>query len=155
LPYRPGTWFTFPLERGGCAVGIVARKRPRGRILLTYMFGPRRATPPELSAVENLTLEDALTVMRVGDLRLLDGSWTILGHSPTWRPERWPMPVFMRRCAFDERVGSRIVYDADNPAVEVSEERVPYTDDGSPRDGLYGTLAAERWVDSLLDASRR
>jgi len=94
LPYKEGTWFAVPLRGGGYATGLVARHIPgEGKIVLAYFFGPKRQTIPSMEELEGLTPDMAIKVIRVGDLGLFEGSWPIVGDSPKWQRERWPMPA--------------------------------------------------------------
>ena len=90
LPYREGTWFGIPLRVEGFGVGLIARSTPSGKVILSYLFGPRRNSVPTLAEVEHLQPKDAVRVLRVGDLSLLTGSWPIIGQAPSWKRADWP-----------------------------------------------------------------
>ncbi len=150
LPYKEGTWFAIPLRQGGYAVGLVARHVPRvGRIILAYLFGPKRETIPSIEELENLTSDMAIKKAHVGDLHLIEGRWPIIGDSPNWRRERWPSPFFLRKEDLG-KVAWRVEYDDDNPNRVISERRVPYDSTEYEGDGLYGAGAAEIVVSRML-----
>jgi hypothetical protein len=71
INYREGDWFAVPLRDGDYAVGVVARVDGSGGVL-GYFFGPRRAEVPSLLEVENLDPDQALRVLRFGDLGLIE-----------------------------------------------------------------------------------
>src|SRR4051812_22786689 len=96
LNYTEGTWFAVPLDSGGFGVGVVARATKKGPVILVYLFGPKRDTVPSLSEVADLDPSAALKVIRIGDLHLINGKWPIIGRSPEWQRESWPMPMFTR-----------------------------------------------------------
>jgi hypothetical protein len=73
LPYREGTWFAVPLRTSGFAVGMVARATPTGKVILCYLFGPRRDRVPTLTEPGTLLPSDAVRVLRLGDLSLVRG----------------------------------------------------------------------------------
>ncbi|MGH9822314.1 MAG: Imm26 family immunity protein [Blastocatellia bacterium] len=53
LPYVEGDWFAVPLDDQGYALGMIARARPRGRMLFGYFIGPRRREAPALAEVSD------------------------------------------------------------------------------------------------------
>lgn len=142
LPYSEGDVFGVPLDDGEWALGVVARAAPRGRELLGYFFGPKRAELPD--EVPELRPEDAVAVERFGDLGLVEGSWPILGAHPAWRREEWRMPPFRRT---DDVSGAvfRIVYDDDDPGEMLERQRVdPAEAEGLSFDGLTGAEGVRR-----------
>ncbi|WP_415867687.1 Imm26 family immunity protein [Burkholderia ubonensis] len=54
-------------------------------------------TAPSPSIVPELKPEDAIRVVRFGDLSLMNGEWPIVDHVKDWQSDRWPMPKFVRR----------------------------------------------------------
>jgi hypothetical protein len=150
-PYKEGTWFAVPLQRGGYALGLVARYAARGKIILAYLFGPKRERIPTLDEVSRLEAHEALRVLRVGDLGLIDGSWPVIGDSLRWERDRWPMPAFIRR---DEISGVawRVIYSDEDPNRVLAEHRIPYETPDLESDGLYGSKAAEAVVSQILRA---
>lgn len=150
LPYKQGTWFGVPLRDGGFAVGLVARHVPKsGKIILAYFFGPKRESLPTLGDLEDLAPQSAVKVIHVGDLRLMNGTWPILGDSPNWKREEWPMPAFIRR---DDilSIAWRVEYADDNPNQVISEQRIPYDSVELERDEFYGAGAAEIALTRIL-----
>ncbi len=96
VPYREGTWFAVPLLDTGYLVGLVARKAPKGKVLLGYFFGPRRSTVPDISEVSSYRPANAIMIRRFSDQSLVKGEWPILGVQDSWDNNRWPMPDFGR-----------------------------------------------------------
>jgi hypothetical protein len=150
LPYKEGTWFAIPLRQGGYAVGRVARHTPVGKIILAYLFGPKREQIPTLDGIRNLEPGEAVRVVRVGDLGLVDGSWPVIGDSVPWERERWSMPAFIRRDDLG-RAAWRVLYSDDDPNTILSEQRVPYETTELESAGLYGDQAAEALLSQLLE----
>src|SRR5262245_42361437 len=114
LPFQEGTWFGIPMQRGGYGVGRVARLSPKGDVRLGYFFGPKHQRLPKLTQVEALEPRDAVKVIQTSELGLLDGTWPIIGASPVWDREKWPIPPFIRRDPLSERAW-RVIYADDNP----------------------------------------
>ena len=152
LPYCEGTWFAVPLVGGGFGVGVVARMVARGRIILVYLFGPKRAAVPALKDVEKLAAGDAVLKLRVGDLALIRAEWPIIGHSECWRRSEWPMPVFIRREPLARRRVWLVYYSDDDPSTPVAEEPAPHDIAGLVEDGLAGAGFAESILTETLAA---
>jgi hypothetical protein len=148
-PYREGTWFAIPLKESQFAVGRVARHSPKGAIVLAYLFGPKRDAVPALEELGSLKATDAVKVWRVGDLGLLNGNWPIIGDSPTWEREQWPMPNFLRQ-PDATRSGWKVTYADDDPNRVLEEQRVPSQIEGLERDALFGYSAAESALSQIL-----
>ncbi len=151
LPYKEGTWFAVPLRQGGYAIGCVARHTPEGEIILAYLFGPKRERIPTLDEIDHLEPHEAVKVIRVGGLGLIDGSWPVIGDSPHWERERWPIPAFIRRDDLS-RTAWRVIYSDDDPNSIPSEQRIPYETTGLEPDSLHGHRAAEIYLSQILEA---
>ena len=149
LPYREGSWFAVPLTGGAYAVGVVARTAPAGRIMLAYMFGPKRDALPPLAELETLQPAQAVRRLRTGDMALLNERWPLLGDSCEWQREAWPMPAFIRRNESLQRAWRATYADAD-PAKLDREESVPFDTPGLESDSLYGYGATELLMTKLL-----
>ena len=149
LPYREGSWFAVPLQGGGHAVGVVARRAPAGRIMLAYMFGPKRDALPSLAELETLRPEQAVRRLRTGDMALLNERWPMLGDSEHWNRDAWPMPSVIRRNESLQRAWRATYADAD-PAKLDREESVPFDTPGLESDSLYGYGATELLMSKLL-----
>lgn len=149
LPYREGSWFAVPLPGGGYAVGVVARTAPAGRIMLAYMFGPKRDSLPTLDELEGLQPEQAVRRLRTGDMALLNERWPLLGDSRHWNRAAWPMPAFIRRNESLQRAWRASYADAD-PAKLDREESIPFDTPGMESDSLYGYGATELLMNKLL-----
>jgi hypothetical protein len=156
LNYTEGTWFAVTLDRGGFAVGVVARATKKGPVILVYLFGPKRETVPSLAEVAGLDPSMALKAIRIGDLHLIDGKWPILGRLPEWQRESWPMPMFTRSPPFLNHA-YHVRYSDVDPGCVVSEAKVPLGGFMFDEDGGYGAGAVEIEMRMLLggDAPRK
>lgn len=148
LPYQEGTWFGVPLRQGGFAVGLVARASSKGKIILCYFFGPRRAVVPELEELAPLKPDDAIRVFRVGDLSLIRNEWPIVGVTLNWKRSEWPMPPFVRRNELSRKAW-RVYYSDGDLSRTDREEPEPY-DSKLEADALLGAGAAEQVLTILL-----
>ncbi len=150
LPYREGSWFAVPLKNGGYGTGVVARMAPGGRIMLAYLFGPKRQTIASLAEVAGLRPGDAVRRLRTGDLGLVNRSWPVIGHFDDWDRDAWPMPPFIRRAETLKRAWRASYLDADPGKLE-REESIPYDTDNLESDSLYGYGATEILLTKLLN----
>lgn len=149
LNYSEGTWFAVPLRKGGFGVGVVARASSRGRVILVYLFGPKRETVPTLSEVVGLEPSAAVSVIRIGDLGLIRGDWPILGRSPLWQRDRWPIPKFLVWDGMSRRAWI-IQYDDNDPNKYISQEPVAPDTCTLDQDSSYGAGAVEIELTELL-----
>lgn len=150
LNYGPGTWFTVPLGDGTYAVGVIARMRPRGKIVFGYFFGPSYSVVPELSDLRDLRPEQAVYVGKFGDLGLYRGEWTVIGDDVMFTNEGWPLPVF--RQDQDHGLPPLIVrYDENMADVEVTKSTPEFVSD-LPDSGLGGSRYIEIVLSRMLGA---
>jgi hypothetical protein len=142
LPYKEGDVFAVPLRNGGFGLGVIARVAKGGRVLLGYFFGPRLQRAP--TSVERATLrpQDAIKVVRFGDLSLMNGAWPLIGSIDKWDRKEWQMPRFYRRDELSKRAWL-IAYSDDNPAQEIGKEASTYGATGYEQDALLGAGAVE------------
>jgi hypothetical protein len=140
---------TIPLGNGGYATGVVARMAPRGRIILAYLFGPKRAALPLASDVAMLNPTKAIRRVRAGDLGLMNGSWQVLGDVPGWASHEWPTPPFVRRDPLSKRAW-RVEYADIDPSKLVSETSIPYETSGLEGSGLHGYGSVEELMKKEL-----
>jgi hypothetical protein len=148
-----GAWFAVPIAHR-FVPGVVAR-RGRGGVLLIYFFGRVFDRLPGVAALSDLVPEDAIHISLVGDLRLRNGTWPIVGRNESWRREDWKAPPFVR----ESLLGGprRIVRYRDEDVSEVESEVATLgTGDVArmPRDGLLGALAAEIVLANTLGLPR-
>ena len=148
-PYHEGSWFAVPLINGGYAAGLVARMSPQGKIMLAYLFGPKRLTMPTLEDVRALKAGDALKAIRTGDMALANGRWPVLGEAEGFDRNDWPMPVFIRRSDALKRAWQATY--GDDPAKPEREVSVPYETGGLESDSLFGYGSTELLLTKLLD----
>jgi hypothetical protein len=148
--YHEGSWFAIPLLDGGYGTGLVARLSPGSKIMLAYLFGPKRPKLPALEELERLQPQDALKILRVGDMALASGHWPVLGETLDWEPAVWPMPQFLRRADALKRAW-RVTYSEADPSRSEREESVPYDTEGMEADSLYGYGSTELLLTKLLE----
>lgn len=152
LPYSEGTWFAVPLRQGGFAVGVVARATAEGKVILCYFFGPSRTSVPALPDVERFGPSDAVRVLRVGDLSLLQGEWPIIGNTASWKRLEWEIPPFVRRDDLSRKAWRVQYSDADPNSIE-HEEPEQY-ESTLERDAVLGAGAVELVLTKLLTAQK-
>ncbi|HEV7814429.1 MAG TPA: Imm26 family immunity protein [Janthinobacterium sp.] len=150
LPYAEGSWFAVPLKSGGYGAGVVARMAPGGRIILAYLFGPKREEVPTLAELAGLRPGAAIRRLRTGDLGLINRRWPIIGQLDNWERGDWPMPPFIRRAELLKRAWRANYLDADPGKLE-REESIPYTTQNLESDSLYGYGATEILLSKLLE----
>jgi len=81
----------------GYLIGVVARaenSHSLGAAILVYIFGPRRGTVPKLENVGKLDPKDALSIVRTGVRRIIEGRWPAIGILDTFNKADWPIPIF-------------------------------------------------------------
>jgi hypothetical protein len=149
--YQEGSWFAVPLLDGGYGWGLVARLSPGSKIMLAYLFGPKLARLPSLEELNTLRPQDAVKVLRCGDMALASGHWRVLGEIDIWDPAMWPVPQFLRRADALKRAW-RVTYSDADPSRSEREESVPYDTQGLETDSLYGYGSAELLLTKLLEA---
>lgn len=150
INYKEGSWFSVPLKPDGFGVGLVARATLNGPIILAYFFPKRYSTIPELDDLASFTPMDAIKVLMVGDLGLINGEWRVIGEFPNWDRSLWEMPKFVRREEFSGRVWL-VTYSDNNPNLVLSEERVSEENvKNLERDSLLGYGAVEKILSKLL-----
>jgi hypothetical protein len=121
-----------------------------GKIILAYFFGPKFETVPALVDIVSLKARDAIKILRVGDLGLINGEWPLIGDSPKWEPREWPTPLFVRRDDLSKRAWEVVYCDADPSKVE-QEELVSFDISGLERDALHGSGAVELLLTKALN----
>jgi hypothetical protein len=147
--FDEGTWFAVPLRSRGFAAGIVARTASGGGIVLAYFFKKVWDRPPALEDVKVLRPKDAVRVLRVGDLGLIDGTWPVLGRDPDWNRDEWGVPQFIRRDDLSRRAWS--VQYSDGDANLVESETPTSFETNLERDAVLGAGAAEVVLTRLVD----
>lgn len=156
--YPESTVFAVPLGDSSFALGVVARRAPRGRILFGYFFGSRLAKVPNPTELPRLHPSEAVLRCKFGDLGLFDGSWIAIGKIDPWKRDEWPMPYFYR----DEYAylppptpnATRLFLikrSDDDPAKILWERRVTELPNDSLQDSLAGSEAAAIRLRMLID----
>jgi hypothetical protein len=123
---------------------------PDGKIILAYFFGPKFEAAPALVDIVSLKASDAIKILRVGDLGLINGEWTLIGDSPKWEPRDWPVPLFVRRDDLSKRAW-KVVYSDTDPGKVEQEELVSFDLSGFERDALHGSGAVELLLTKALN----
>jgi hypothetical protein len=142
-----GTWFAVPLRSTGFAVGVVARTSGSA-IILAYFFAARGDRLPTHDEVKALKAADAVRVLRISSLRMVNGSWPILGVDQNWFRDQWPMPRFLRREPISNRTWI-VEYSDSDPSNRISETRT-HPDTKLELDDLYGAGAVEIRLTKVL-----
>ncbi|PBC23680.1 MULTISPECIES: Imm26 family immunity protein [unclassified Mesorhizobium] len=150
LPYEEGTVFAIPLRSSGYGVGLVARMAPKGKIILIYLFGPKRLHLPNEDELYKLMPEDAIRCIRCGDLGLINGSWPTIGKMNKWIADEWPIPEFMHRDILSGQILIRKYSDSDPSKLERQDRVASVAVDLEP-DGLHGYGAVELLMTKQLD----
>ncbi|NYE59246.1 hypothetical protein FHW58_000398 [Duganella sp. 1224] len=148
--YQEGSWFAVPLLDGGFGWGLVARLSPGSKIMLAYLFGPKLPRLPSVEQLNTLRPQDAVKVLRCGDMALASGHWRVLGEIDVWDPAMWPVPQFLRRADALRRAW-RVTYADADPSRSEREESVPYDTQGLEADSLYGYGSTELLLTKLLE----
>ena len=150
--YSEGDWFAVPLRSSGYATGVVARSATGG-ILLGYFFGPCRVSIPPVNEVVQAAAKDAVLVERFGDLGIIQHEWPIIGPTPNWNRESWPVPHFVRK---DRISGDLYVVEYSDTLQELRSRKVSQSRAMAlPEDGLAGYGAVEIQLTKLLGGDRR
>lgn len=148
--YQEGSWFAVPLLDGGYGWGLVARMTPGSKIMLAYLFGPKLTRLPTPEELNTLQPQDAVKILRCGDMALASGHWRVLGEVLEWQPAHWPVPQFLRRADALQRAW-RVTYTDADPGRSEREESVPYDTQGLDADSLYGYGSVELLLTKLLE----
>lgn len=102
---------------------------------------------PELADTAGLQPGAAVWVHRFGDASLHDGTWQVLGQTPDWRRDVWPMPGFVHK---DSLVPGRYTR-RDYPGADPVESRVGVGEiAGLAEDGFAGSGFVEQRLTKLL-----
>lgn len=148
-----GTVFKVPRVTGKPALGVVARRQPRGPGIAAYFF----AEVPE--GFDEVTLQDlpaptaAIRRAIVHDENLRNGRWPVLGVSQSFHRKDWP---FNRVLHVDAFTGETSVMHLDdrNPIMiaMITRDFDPEEDGTLPKEQL---LAPRDTFEELLEAIDR
>lgn len=151
ITYKEGDWIAVPIADCGYALGIITRMGKRGA-LIGYFFGPLYKHIPKPEDTKNLLAEDAVLICNYGDLGLLNGEWSVIGHSEPWDRGKWPNPAFVRRDSITGKP-TKIYYSENDPNCEIAEK--PCSEEEArrlPKDGASGYVAVEIKLKKLLSS---
>jgi hypothetical protein len=149
LPYSEGDVFGVPLDGKRYALGVVGRVGKGGRVVLGYFFGRVTEGQPTAEDCESLRPEDAVRVVRFGDLHLMDRRWPVVSRIANWDRREWPMAKFVRNEPGSNRV-FLVRYSDTNPLVRIAEQEVRDNSNNYETDSLFGALAIELVLAHLL-----
>jgi hypothetical protein len=144
--YQEGDYFLVPLQGELYALGLITRREQRdyrGSSILAFFFEPVSMEPlnPDTPQSFQHRPEDALDIMRFGNLFLLAGIWPIVGHAEPWNRDEWAVSKFA--------IGDNILknyqiryYDPDEPFDKPIRIDMVTPDAviGLPRDGTAGNV---------------
>lgn len=149
VPYKEGSVFAIPLRSGGYAIGVVARVSDNDSGgLLGYFFGPKLSSLPSKDCIGSLKPEEAIKVIKFGDLSLINKEWPVIGGIPNWKRRDWPMPEFVRKDDLSKKAW-RARYSEDDITKLIGESPEPFNS-SLERDSLYGAGAVELLLTRLL-----
>ncbi|MFN8444522.1 MAG: immunity 26/phosphotriesterase HocA family protein [Caldilineaceae bacterium] len=153
VKFREGQWFAIPLDKGGYALGIVARGHSRTKICLGYFFGDRFEEIPSEEDLRNLRATDAILVTRFGNPGLTTGKWPLIMNGLPFDRDDWPVPKFGRIDIIDREWGWLVEYPnkgkwSNLPLQETRVKSIELM--GLPRDRMSGSRAIEVKLDDLL-----
>ena len=93
-----GTVFLIPMPDDPPAMGVVARRQPRGHCVALYVYA--RARERTATGVVHLPEpHDASYRGRFADQPLRTGEWPVLGIHPDFKREEWPFDEVVHRDA--------------------------------------------------------
>lgn len=81
----------------GYLVAVVARAEDSyslGAIILVYIFGPRWDGVPKFENIGKLDPDNALSIVRTGVRRIIEGRWPVIGIIDPFNKADWPIPIF-------------------------------------------------------------
>jgi Immunity protein 26 len=148
LPYAEGSVFRLPLRDKGYSRGVVAGATRRGKVLFGYFFGPRLLSKDAIK-LDDLHPNDAILRVRLGDLGLINGEWTVHGKVPNWNRAEWPMPDFVMRDPLGF-LKPRLVRYSDTDPLRIEAEYPVDDDRGLLTNSTSGYGAVEISVTNLL-----
>jgi Immunity protein 26 len=102
----------FIVQQGDCriALGLIARGGKRaGKVGYFFRIELYDSAPDKTALI--LEPEQAIWIVKFGDLHILRGKWHLVGKLKGFTREAWPMPVFARHseafntnhiCTYDE-----------------------------------------------------
>lgn len=93
-----GQVYAVPTTDGdGYVLGVVGRaenRRSLGASVLLYFFAPRLRTVPTALPVSELQAKDAISIVKTGCLRIVEGQWPLVGSILDFNHLDWPIPIY-------------------------------------------------------------
>ena len=143
--YQEGDVFTIGLAEDKYRIGLVARRSERGPSVLGYFSKQTYAAPPQLSDID-FSIENFFPLM-FGDPYLLNKRWVVIGQIEPWSRAAWPMPEFVRIDPI-KHIARIVIYDENNPLIEVGTRRCNSDPAMYPRAVSYDAKAVESYLNS-------
>ena len=76
------------------------------------------------------------TIERFGDLGIIEHEWPIIGPTPNWNRDAWPVPHFVRK---DPILGDLYIVEYSDSLQELCRKKASQSDAiALPKDGLAG-----------------
>lgn len=95
--YREGDLFTIPLIGGGCALGMIIRKRRADHKFVGSIFGPKRLLNKAALNVIFAENKNCLFTAIIDDSFLVNARWFLFRRLGLNKAE-WPLPIFYIDC---------------------------------------------------------
>ena len=140
----------MPLLTTGFGIGLVTRKGQHG-VVLGYFFGSRWEGMPRVSQLYGLTGKRSILIRRFTDTGLRDGTWMVIGRSPDWNRQAWPIPKF-ETAASSLQPDQCWVREYGDDLTVIHDQEIPkISGAGLPKDILSGSHALQVTLTQLLD----
>ena len=150
-----GEWFALRLDRGGWALGRVARTD--GYLMVVYLFGKRLRAIPDATDIVLPSAADAILIQRTGLEISPLGEIAWLGRVGSWNPIDWPIPRLKReiRGVGGHCVGLSYSFDRENLGMVVDCQPATIVELESLAEYSQLTLyGIARYLDSAIEPLR-
>lgn len=151
--YKEGDWLAIPLDKGGYALGIIARANSKSDYLLGYFFLIRFSSLPDQEVMAKLTSKDSAMISWFSDIGIKEDKWQVIPNHKPFSRKDWPVPIFGRPNLVEHGKGFLIEYDQEEP---ISSQPIRETACNSeqltdlPIDRKSGHLALVKKLSHLL-----
>lgn len=148
INYSEGTIFALKLRKEGFAIGIVTRvSKSENGIIMAWFSDKRFNEIPGLARIESIA--DFPFKWRIGDLSLIDNTWSVLGQKQNFKSEDWPIPTFIRKDPFSNKAWEVKYRENDIETIQ-SETPTDFSREDLERDSLMGAGSVELKLDKLV-----
>ena len=101
-----------------------------------------------MDEVVQAAAKDAVSIERFGDLGIIEHEWPIIGPTPNWNRDAWPVPHFVRK---DPILCDLYIVEYSDSLQELCRKKASQSDAiALPKDGLAGYGAVEIQLTKLL-----